>query len=318
MNDLNNEIQTEEDVSSQTQETGTEQNDVEVSQSSESNQTAESNQEQQLNESPVVETQENEVELVTVEDEIPISARAVNGQPEAIFIFKGGHINTRIEADDDRIPLDEVALQMLQPDVALNESTPSSDGTFFDFSMYQKNFCKLANNDEIFLMAIPPASVLRGMWIVGYNKVKDLQVEIEVVKGLDVWTKYATGVQPTGVAPLNATKLEYNFNDALMRSTYDAASLAAENDLPLSNFRNPNGLKIQMFPSPIPLAVNDGSYLRMKIIAMGDMKKGDGACNDANYPKFKIGAIYDRLCANIQLVEDNCSDCAITGCDDYC
>lgn len=243
---------------------------------------------------------------------------------KSIFLFNGG--NYKIFTDDGRlrVPLTQEELDMVFYDPEVPNDTDNSIGTELDMGVWKEALCDLEVDDEIFLALVPDATLVRGLWAMSFDAIDGFTVEFDLIQGSLVAENMLTGDGlALGLATSGST-LAYDFTNGLGDATCDAVTKAG---LPwgsgvYGDYRNPEALQGEIFDPALFLKLGMAMYIRMKVVALGDLNGGDGGCcnkcNKPTWPTFQIGAIYDRLCADKQRTKKFCNCDLPCGCAGDC
>lgn len=241
----------------------------------------------------------------------------------AIFLFHGGNYKRGVDDERLRIPLTKPEIDEVFYDPEVPSDTDNSIATELNMNRYADMFCKLAVDDEIFVGLVPDAAVYRGLWLLAFTCAEGFTVDIDLIKCQDVIDAIEAGNDGTGLTPVNPAPLQFDFTNCVGDATCDAVTKAA---LPYGkdyeDYRNDEGMKALLF-DPMFAKLGGAMYIRLKVTALGDVNADPAqnccnSCKSPRYPKFQVGAIYDRLCADKQRHQRYCN-CGDSGlCSDGC
>ena len=244
------------------------------------------------------------------------------------FLFDGGNYKRGIDDGRVRVPLtpEEASMVFHDPEVP-GIHAPTSIGTVFNMNSYASDLCNLAVGDEIMVGLVPDAAVYRYMWASFNEKFPGLEFTVDLVSVLDVWDEYVT---PTGNPVPGAggsLSLDGNAN-YIGQATYDAVQLAKLYGDTWGDYRNTTGNgtvvgPVEANPGDGQVIANLGEayYMRLTVTAVpANYTASDGCCSTCGsdaLPTLQVGAIFDSLCVNKQIVKRTCN-CSQKLCDEGC
>lgn len=238
------------------------------------------------------------------------------------FLFDGGNYKLVEDNGRERSPLTDVESQMIVIDPELPGDTDNSIGSELVMSKYADLFCDLEVGDEIMVGLVPDVTLIRGLWLGNYDAVDGFQVTADLVSVRDVYKAHADG-STDSVPPFEGVSLlNFDFSNGLGDATKDAVYKASMTGKKVSDYRNEDALKLEVFPAPVFAGLGQSTYLRIKVNSLGSLGSNstDGCCNscgDVTYPRFKVGVVYDNICFDKQRVRDFCN-CEKTVCSSGC
>lgn len=245
--------------------------------------------------------------------------------PKSIFLFDGGNYKRGIDSGRSRVPLTPQEAELIFADPELPGDTDNSIATELNMKKYASELCQLEVGDELFVGLAPDAAVYRGLWMMSFDALPGLEVDVDLVPVKDVYAQWlanngnATGVTTTlNTAP---STLAYDFANGLGHSTKDANDLANLYGTPVTNHRNNDALAVSAFATQRPALLGESVYFRLTITAVpaGNLPEA-GCCSNCGedaYPTFQVGAWYDRLCVDKQRVRKFCN-CPESLCGEGC
>lgn len=230
---------------------------------------------------------------------------------EPIFLFDGGNYKRGTDDERIRVPLAPHEIDLVFYDPHVPYDTDNSIRTELNMAEYADMFCQLTVGDEIYVGIVPDAALYRGIWAMGFNVVKDFEVEFDLVRMRDVWNAMAAGGNLKGIRPApmqnGPFKLPYTFSDGVGYNTPNAMTMAK---LPWStgsydDYRNNDALKFAPIDPSFFAQLGEAMYIRMTVKKMGEFSAvdPDGCCNKCHkkkFPVFQVGCVYDRLCVDKQ------------------
>lgn len=243
---------------------------------------------------------------------------------KSIFLFDGGNYKRGIDSGRVRVPLTPQEAELIFADPELPGDTDNSIATELNMKKYASELCQLEVGDELFVGLAPDAAVYRGMWMMSFDALPGLTVDVDLVPVKDVYTQWvnnngdATGVATT----LNTgpSTLSYDFADGLGHSTKDANDLADLYGGAVTDHRNNDALQVSAFATQRPALLGQSVYFRLTVTGVpGNLPEGGccSSCGEDAYPTFQVGAWYDRLCVDKQRVRKFCN-CPESLCGEGC
>jgi len=237
--------------------------------------------------------------------------------PNAIFLFDGGEYKRGTDDGRSRVPLTTTEAQMIFYDPELPGDTDNSIGAELNMQKYSSEFCDLAVGDEIFVGVVPDAAVYRGLWMMSFDAIAGLQMDLDLVSVSDVYNAHLLG-DATGVAAWDAAALSYDFADGVGQATKDTYQQLELHGGVYADYRNNDAVVGVNLAAPKIALLGEALYLRLTVTE-NDSTVGDSSCcstclKDTN-PTFQVGAVYDRMCVDKQRVRNFCN-CPVEICDD--
>lgn len=243
---------------------------------------------------------------------------------KSIFLFDGGNYKRGIDSGRVRVPLTPQEAELIFADPELPGDTDNSIATELNMKKYASELCQLEVGDELFVGLAPDAAIYRGIWMMSFDALPGLTVDVDLVPVKDVYTQWvnnngdATGVATT----LNTgpSTLSYDFADGLGHSTKDANDLADLYGGAVTDHRNNDALQVSAFATQRPALLGQSVYFRLTVTGVpGNLPEGGccSSCGEDAYPTFQVGAWYDRLCVDKQRVRKFCN-CPESLCGEGC